>query len=90
MTPEENRRRQENRRRLAQARASATEAPWKSGAPQMKADALLTTEDMIYAAKLHRPGGGKSSGRKGRSHSFSASSRPGVRNPNPAKAQRLG
>jgi hypothetical protein len=67
---------EENRRRLARARTEPTKAHFKNGHPHSEVDALLTPQDMIYAAKMHRPGGSKD-GRKPKSHVTGGATRLG-------------
>lgn len=85
MTPEE------NRRRLAQARAKATPRPWKAGSPVVnnRTEEQISTTDLLYAAKMHQPGGGKPSGRRGQSHLVGQASKNGVKRLG-RRAQKLG
>jgi len=68
----------ENRRRLAEMRAVPSRKFFKKGKGSWQGeDHLLSPEDMLYAAKLHRPNDPPASGRKANSHRMGRTRKPG-------------
>jgi hypothetical protein len=70
------------------AQASPTPAVGK-GTNESAPERLMSAQDLLYAAKMHRPGNRKPSGRSGQSHLAGGASRPGVKR-GPKGVQGLG